>query len=188
MKTNNRVFLFIAGLILFSSCVQPVSHDKEVTYFITIATEMNNTTSIVNDFWHEAFEATKTAQQNQDMKLDSSYINTLNKSYQISTLALSNSIEKLSTVEEIDPSINLKERTLTHLKDIKRLQESALPVVIKLLGTGLGNLTDKERESFEEFKIKGGELQATSDELKKLAFDFQDQHKITGEELAKYGL
>ena len=185
---KNKLFFFISSLVLLSSCEQTVSHEQEVNYFVTVKTEMQNTTTIVNNFWHQALEATKVAQQNQDMKLDSGYIDTLNKSYQVSTLALSKSIDKLSTVKEIDQNINLKERTLTHLKDTKTLQESALPEVIKVLSSGLGNLTDQERESFMKFQSNGRKLQAVSVELEKLSDDFQDKHHIKSEDLAKYGL
>ncbi len=188
MNKSNSLVLLITSLILFCSCGQPVSHDKEVGYYVAIATEMNNTTAMVNAFWHQTLEAATAAQQNQNMKLDSSYMDTLYKSYQISTLALSKSIDRLSLIPEIDQNINLKERTLAHLKDTRKLQESALPDVLKVLTTGLGNLTDTERESFKEFQSRGGELLAAAAELEKLFLDFQNEHQITSEDLGRYGL
>jgi len=188
MKTNYILLLFIAGCILFSSFGQTVNHDKEIEYYITLVTETKNTAIIINNFWHETVEAAIIALQNQDMKLDSSYINTLLKRYQITNLAIDTSIEKLSTLVEIDQSINLKERTITHLKDIKALQESALTNVIKGLSTGIETTTNEERESFMKFQLRVDELRTASADLEKLALDFRDKHKITYEELKKYGL
>ncbi|MGZ4056916.1 MAG: hypothetical protein ACXVPU_02875 [Bacteroidia bacterium] len=188
MKTCIRPFLFITSFILLFSCGQKISHDKEVAYLTTFTTIMKGTTDTINIFWDQLVEAAESARQNQDLKLDSSYIDRLNKSYQKSTLILSSSIAKLSAVEEIDQEINLKEKTMTHLKNTKALQESALPHVINALSIGLDKLTEEQRESFKKFKEKGGELQAESAELEKLAHEFVDKHKITSEELAKYSL
>lgn len=188
MKTNIRPFIFIASLILLFSCGQKISHDKEVTYLTTFATVMNVTTDTVNVFWNQLVEAAMTARQNQDMKLDSSYIFQLNKSYEKSTATLSSAIAKITAVEELDYEINLKEKTMAHLKNTKLLQESSIPHVISALSIGLGKLTDEQRESFKKFKKTSGELQMESAVLEKLAHDFADKHKITPEELTKYGL
>jgi len=188
MKTNFRLFLFIAGIIFLASCGHPNSHDKELEFYKTVATEMKNSSKIVNDLMHVTSEAYKTAQQNQKKKLESDRIDTLIKSYQISTLALSKSIDKLSAVIEIDHSINLKERSLELLKNTKSLVDSSWPVIIKILSTGLGKPTDEEKELSDKFQLIIGELQIASGNFEKLALDYRDKHKITSDELMKYGL
>ena len=190
METNYRLLLFIAGFILFSSCScgQTVSHDKAIEYYIIVATEMKNSSKIVNDLVQVTAMAYIAAEQDQKKMLESGYIDTLINYYDVSTIALGKSIDKLSTVCEIDQSINLKARSLTLLIDIKTLIDSSWPPMIKILSRGLGQPTDKERELLEKLMLIVDELKTANADVEKLARDFRDKHNITNDDIKKYGL
>ncbi len=172
-------------IAIFTSCDNKVDHEKAVSFYRTISAEMTIASKTVNDFWHQMTTAAEAAQNNPDKKIDSTYADSLYRTYESADLVLSKAIDNISKLEEADPELNLKEKTLTHLKDTKTIQESSLPDVIQILRDGLDKMTTEQRESFLNFQTKGGKMQKDAEILKLDAAIFMKKYGITQEELER---
>jgi len=184
----SRILLLFISLIFISACEQKINHDEKVHYYASITTAVNQTTTSVNNCWNQTRTAARLAQQNQDLILDSTYIDTLNKSLQSSIITLSKSIYKISSISEVDQDLDFKNRVLDHLIDTKQLQERNFPVIFKLLANGPGTLSEDEMKTMERTESIAREIQAEELALKKLSVTFKSKHDITKEDLIKYGL
>ncbi len=185
MKTKQILLLFFSTILLLMSCGQKEKHQKAVLYFKTINSEMDSTTSTVNTFWNQLSLATENTQQSPDKRFDSLKLDTLNQAFLASTSALETSIAKLTALEEFDAELALKDKALSNLTQTNILNKTAIVEVLKALKTGLGQLTDSQRDAFKQFSETAAQLQTSQDDLQKRYDEFQSKYKITTEDYGK---
>jgi len=187
MKTKNILLLAIAVAFLFA-CHSNADHDKALKYYVSIDTDLKKATQSVNSFWHKLGEATKMAVQTPEKKLNENTVDSFTIAYQTTITEINSSIKSVSSLEEFDKEMNLKEKVLDHLNAGKSLQETFIPTVLKGLRIGLGNLSESENQLLRKSTKQNEDFQIEKEEFIKLGDTFRAKYHIKDTELDKFGL
>jgi hypothetical protein len=180
MKVERGLFILITSLVLLFSCGQPVDHNKEVMYYVTLTKIRVNTAEAFQNCVQEIHIVYLDVSMGKT--LDSNSMKKMNESYLQALDALNVAIQKLSAIKEIDDEIKLKEQLLTYYKGSKGLLEQNLPGIIKMLSNENG-LDNVEREYFRNFSYQANQLNSNETILDDLFVELRDKHHITGEDI-----
>jgi CRISPR/Cas system CSM-associated protein Csm2 small subunit len=190
MRLQNHCIhlLFVIFFLSLSSCGEKTSHEKEVSYFASIAIQLKDIVPKVHAFWKEMKQGVITATQNQDHKLDKFTLDSLKTKLAIVIKGLDQSINKINSLNETDSQLDLKHKVSFFLQETKEMQISVFSKVLKILETGIDKVTDQDKETLNQFKLNLQGYQNKSKEVEDLSLEFQKKHNINNKELVKYGL
>lgn len=184
------IHLFFSALLLvsFCACNKKPTHQQALDYYARITIEVDSFQSNFNFVTRQFNIASKEAQENGDLGIDSTSFDSLQNFYDTGFLSINSSIEKIKLIKEIDKQIGLKENILNFLNAKRELYKKSFGVTLQLLRNGMNNATDADHEIIEKCKSDFNELEEKRDDIKLIDHQFTDKYNITNEELKKYGI
>ncbi len=180
-------FLFYSCLTL-TSAAQSSNPQDNLIYYTTIVTQIKDATPKMMSLWGQLQQSLMTAGGNKHQQLDRVTIQSLKNASSENINDLNKKIRTVNALHETDTDLNVKQSVLTLFTEAMSIQESAMPVILSLMETGLAKINPQQTTTLKSFLSKGQELRQKSRVIENLLSDYRVKHNISPQDLAKFGL
>ena len=178
----------ICSFSSIATSAQTISHRDALVYYSGIALQVKDILPKVRDIWSRVQVNLMTAGESRSRKANPPDIDQLKNAYTQNLRDLERAMRAVNALEETDSEINLKQFVAAYLSDIRQAEETALPKIITLLGTGIDKINDQQTTMLKGFLYKGQELQKGLRMIEDLSAAYGRKYNITSEELRTFGL
>lgn len=188
---NGKIRIWSLMICSFSSIAaraQTISHRDALVYYTGIALQVKDILPKVRDIWGSVQLTMMAAGESRSHQANPADIDHLKNAYSQNLRDLERALRAVNALEETDIEINLKQVVSAYLSDIRQAEETALPKILLLLGTGIDKINDQQTNMLKGFLYKGQELQKGLSMIENLTGVYQKKYNITAEELRTFGL
>lgn len=185
LLTYFSIFIFLSPQ---TSVAQNITHQDNLIYYTTIATQIKDVTPAMQGLWGQVQQSVMTAGENKMHQLNKTSFDNLKNASLQNINELERKIRAINALHETDPDINLKELCINLLTDAKNIQQTAMPQILAVLEKGIDKINGQQTSALKGFLSKGQELQYKFRDIQTMFLFYQNKHKITGEELKRFSL
>ncbi len=180
--------LLLCCITSIAARAQTISHRDALVYYTGIALQVKDILPKVRVIWASVQATMMAAGESRSHKASPADIDHLKNAYSQNLRDLDRAIRAVNALEETDSEINLKQVVSVYFSDIRQTEETALPKILLMLGTGIDKINDQQTTMLKSFLYKGQELQKGLGLIEDLTGAYRRKYNITPEELRTFGL